>query len=51
MTSMNWKTSVAGLIAAIVPWIGTAFPQYDGIAKAIGSVALAVFAYFAKDKA
>ena len=46
----DWKTTVAGLLAAVLPWMKTIFPDLGTVLDALGTLALAVFAYFAKDK-
>jgi len=46
----DWKTTVAGLLAALLPWLKTVFPDLGTILDAAGTLALAIFAYFAKDR-
>ncbi len=46
----DWKTTVTGLLAALLPWLKTLVPDLAPILDAAGSLALALFAYFAKDK-
>jgi len=46
----DWKTTVTGLLAALLPWLKTLVPDLATILDAAGALALALFAYFAKDK-
>jgi hypothetical protein len=46
---MNWKTSIAGLVAAIIPWLKGVFPDFGGILDGVQSLAFALLGYFAKD--
>lgn len=48
---VNWKTSVAGLVAALAQWAKSVLPPDLAIlADAISGLALAVLGYFSKDK-
>jgi len=46
---LNYKTTIAGLIAAVLPWLGSVFPDLKVIFDAAGSFALVLLGYFAKD--
>ena len=48
---MNWKTTLAGAIAALATVMTTLVPEaYQPIAAAVVALALAVLGYHAKDK-
>jgi hypothetical protein len=46
----DWKTTVTGVLAALLPWLKTVVPDLATVLDATGTLALALFAYFAKDK-
>lgn len=48
---LNWKTSLAGAIAALAPFLKGVLPaDLSSIADAVQALALALLGYFAKDK-
>lgn len=46
---MNWKTTVAGLLAALLPIAAQMFPQYAPLIAPVGSAAVAALGFFAAD--
>lgn len=46
----NWKTSVAGVVAAAAPIIAQAWPKYAPLAQAVSSLALLLLGWHAADK-
>lgn len=47
---VNWKTSIAGVVAALAQAAKNVFPDFAAIADAVSALALALLGYFAKDK-
>jgi ActR/RegA family two-component response regulator len=48
---VNWKTTLAGAIAAMAPFVKSILPEgLAPIADAVQALALALLGYFAKDK-
>jgi len=46
----NWKTSLAGLVAALAVASKSMWPEFSAIADAVAGLALALLGYFASDK-
>lgn len=46
---MNWKTTLSGLVAALLPWAKQVWPKYALLFDAGGSFAVACLGYFAAD--
>jgi len=46
----NVKTTIAGSIAAGCQMLGLFFPGIHAVCDPVGAAALAIFAWFAKDK-
>jgi hypothetical protein len=47
---INWKTSIAGFLAAVLPWVRGIVPEaLVPIVDAVSSLALALLGYFAAD--
>lgn len=48
---VNWKTTLAGAVAAMAPFVKSMLPEaLAPIADALQALALALLGYFAKDK-
>jgi hypothetical protein len=48
---MNWKTTIFGALAAIIPYIRGIVPEeFQAIADAAAALALALMGYFAADR-
>ena len=48
---VNWKTTIMGALAAMLPWLKTIVPdEFAVIFDAGQAFALALLGYFAKDK-
>ena len=47
---MNWKTTIAGAAAALLPWAKTTFPKWSGVIDGLTSAALLGLGYYAADK-
>jgi hypothetical protein len=51
MFNLDWRTSIAGLLAAVLPWVRGIVPEaLAPIVDAASSLALALLGYFAADK-
>lgn len=45
----NWRTTISGLLAALLPWAKQVDPKRAGLYDTLATAALGVFAYMAKD--
>jgi hypothetical protein len=47
----NWKTTVFGALAALLPYVKSVLPaEFGQIADGVAALALALMGYFAADK-
>jgi len=47
----DWKTTLSGMLVALLGWAAQAFPKYKDIIEAAQNLALALLGFFAADSA